>query len=157
MRKEKKMIKVLTGGAYDIVHSGHVKALQRIKQFGDYLIVNINPDYRIKQKKGETRPVLSEAERMYIVLNLKPVDEVVCIKGKTENGTDYVKMVINRTQPDIYVSSSKNKEIQAHCKDLGIIFIHLPDIPGIDKMHSEDIIRKIKKGHFTEKRRTRRK
>lgn len=151
------MIKVLTGGAYDIVHSGHIKAMQRAKQFGDYLIVNINPDYRIRQKKGETRPILSEAERMYIILNLKPVDEVVSIKGDTLNGIDYVKSVIDATKPNVYVSSTNKAEIRKYCEEHGIRFVHIPDIPGIDKMHSEDIIRKIKKGHFTEKRRTRRK
>jgi cytidyltransferase-like protein len=145
-RKEKKMVRVLTGGAYDILHTGHILALQKIKAMGDYLIVNINPDYRIRQKKGETRPILSEKERSYIVLNLKPVDEVICVKGKTENGTEYVKLVLDKVNPNIYVSSTPNKEVKIYCEGKGIRFIVVPDVRGFDDYHSEDIIRKIKKG-----------
>ena len=150
------MIRVLTGGAYDLLHSGHVLALQKIKQLGNWLIVNVNPDYRIQMKKGNGRPILSEKERIYIMLQLKCVDEVCCIKGEPQEGSiGYVCRVLDEIKPDIYASSTNEKAIFDYCRKQGIKFIHIPDIPGFDNVHSEDIIRKIKKIHLQKLNRNR--
>ena len=146
VKEDLKMTRVLTGGAYDLLHSGHVLALQKMKKLGDYLIVNINPDYRIKEKKGEHRPILSEKERLYIMLQLKSVDEVCCIKGEpTQGAYGYVCTVLDTVQPDVYASSTNDKSIVDFCRKRNIKFVHIPDIPGFDNVHSEGIVRKIKK------------
>jgi len=148
------MTRVLTGGAYDLLHSGHILALQRMKKLGDYLIVNVNPDARIKEKKGDSRPILSEKERMYVMLELKCVDEVCCIHSKpNKEGWEYVCKVLGEVLPDIYASSTNDKKVKDYCKSMGIKLIHIPDIPGFDNVHSEGIIRKIKKIQLDKSRR----
>jgi glycerol-3-phosphate cytidylyltransferase-like family protein len=43
--------KVLYGGAFDILHPGHIRALRHAKECGNYLVVCLTPDSRIIKKK----------------------------------------------------------------------------------------------------------
>ena len=140
------MKKVLTGGGFDLIHSAHIYLFQISKSFGDYLVVNVLPDQRMKELKGDSRPILSERERMYIVKNIRRVDEVVCIKQKTNDidKDDYNIQVIDEVNPNVVIMSTYSKRIDEFCKSRNIEFIVVPEIQGIDKVHSTDIINKIK-------------
>ena len=141
------MKRVLIGGGFDIIHSAHIYLFQISKSFGDYLIVNILPDQKIKEIKGDNRPILSEKERMYIVENIRGVDKVVCVKQKIDNMSknDYNSQVIDRIRPDVVIMSTYSKVINNFCKNKNIELIIVPEIQGIDKVHSTDIINKITK------------
>lgn len=76
------MKKVLISGGWDLMHYNHVKTLQMCKEMGDYLIVNVLSDERMKHKKGENRPLIPLEERMGILRELRCVDEVISIPGK---------------------------------------------------------------------------
>lgn len=76
------MKKILISGGWDIMHYNHVLTLQRAKALGDYLVVNVLSDERMKFKKGEGRPLIPLKERMLILAELKSVDEVMSIPGK---------------------------------------------------------------------------
>ena len=56
------------------MHRGHIKLLNYAKSLGDYLVVGIDTDDRIKEKKGNLRPVNNLEERTFILENLKGVD-----------------------------------------------------------------------------------
>jgi len=64
-------------GAFDLFHVGHVDALQKAKELGDFLIVGIWPDAVSRRYKGEHHPVMNLHERVLSVLACKYVDEVV--------------------------------------------------------------------------------
>lgn len=70
------MIKVFVNGTFDIIHPGHLAMLNFAKSQGDYLIVGIDTDERIKRLKGFDRPINSLLERKTLLENLKAVDEV---------------------------------------------------------------------------------
>ena len=70
------MTKVLVNGAFDILHSGHINLLKYAKYMGDYLIVALDTDERIKEAKGNDRPVNNQRIRKMIMETLKPVDEL---------------------------------------------------------------------------------
>lgn len=63
------MKRVLTYGAFDLLHYGHIRLLKRAKSLGDYLIVAISTDEfnAVKGKKAyhnyETRKEMLEAVR----------------------------------------------------------------------------------------------
>jgi len=85
------MKKVLFGGSFDLLHAGHIRAMYKAKEFGDYLIVAVLSDERIKAKQGKREgfadhlaPVIPAKERVEIVEALKPVDQVVCPEGDSE-------------------------------------------------------------------------
>lgn len=141
------MKKVLTGGGFDLIHSAHIYLFQISKSFGDYLVVNILPDQRMKELKGNSRPVLSEKERAYIVKNIRGVDEVVCIHQRIKDidKDDYNIQVISEVSPAVVIMSTYSKGIDDFCKSKNIEFIVVPEIQGIDKVHSTDIINKMTK------------
>ena len=67
-------ISVVSGG-FDPIHSGHISYINAAKKYGDYLIVALNSDEWLKEKKGKA--FMSFEERKSILENLKNVDEVI--------------------------------------------------------------------------------
>ena len=67
---------VLTNGAFDVLHVGHIRALQDARGLGDVLLVAVNDDASVSALKGPGRPVVPAAERAEIVAALECVDFV---------------------------------------------------------------------------------
>ena len=67
---------VTTNGCFDILHVGHIRALQAAKEFGEVLIVGINSDASVRQLKGPERPFYPQEERAEVVAALGCVDYV---------------------------------------------------------------------------------
>jgi len=70
------MKKIIVNGTFDILHSGHLALLTYARSLGDHLVVAIDSDRRIKELKGVSRPVNTQAERQELLSNLRSVDEV---------------------------------------------------------------------------------
>ena len=70
------MKKIFVNGTFDILHIGHLKILQHAKSLGDYLLVAIDTDERVKKLKGNDRPINTEEERMAMLESIRWVDEV---------------------------------------------------------------------------------
>lgn len=103
---------VFTNGVFDILHRGHVEYLNRARSLGDCLVVAVNSDAGVKRIKGESRPVVPEADRAFVVGNLKCVD-YVCIFGE-----DTPYDVIGTLQPDILVKGADWKIEDVVGKDI---------------------------------------
>jgi len=101
--KKKKII--YTYGAFDLLHPGHIKMLERAKSYGDKLVVGIVGDEAIKKLKGEDRPIQTLEDRIRIVDALKCVDEVMIQK-------DYDPVPnMEKVKPDILVKGDDWKHI----------------------------------------------
>jgi D-beta-D-heptose 7-phosphate kinase/D-beta-D-heptose 1-phosphate adenosyltransferase len=70
------MKQIIVNGTFDIVHSGHLALLNYARSLGDYLVVAIDSDRRVKELKGANRPVNTQAERQELLSNLRSVNEV---------------------------------------------------------------------------------
>ena len=69
---------IATSGTFDLFHIGHLKHLENCKELGgDYLVVFISSDERVKQKKGQKRPIIPQKERAEIINSLEIVNFVV--------------------------------------------------------------------------------
>jgi cytidyltransferase-like protein len=66
-------IVVCTGG-FDPLHSGHVKLLQEARQLGDLLVVGLNSDQWLTNKKG--RAFMPWVERCAVLSKIKYVSQV---------------------------------------------------------------------------------
>lgn len=75
---------IIVNGTFDLLHLGHVELLNYAKSLGDYLLVAIDSDRRVKELKGNTRPINNEIERKTLLENLKAVDEVVIFDNDDE-------------------------------------------------------------------------
>ena len=71
------MTRVIVNGTFDILHPGHVALLTYAKSLGDFLIVAIDSDERVKKLKGSDRPINGQEDRKTMLEALKPVDKVV--------------------------------------------------------------------------------
>jgi D-beta-D-heptose 7-phosphate kinase/D-beta-D-heptose 1-phosphate adenosyltransferase len=74
---------VFTNGCFDILHRGHVEYLKLSKKEGDVLVVGLNSDASVRRLKGESRPVVCEEDRAYILAALGIVDFVVIFEEET--------------------------------------------------------------------------
>ena len=101
-------MKIFVNGTFDLLHRGHLELLNYAKSLGDYLCVGIDTDIRVKEKKGDKRPIYNQNERKFFLENLKAVDEVRLFSNDSEL-EDLVKSV----KPDIMVVGSdwKNKSV----------------------------------------------
>lgn len=68
---------VFTNGCFDILHSGHIRYLQKSATHGDILIVGVNDDASIKRLKGEERPINCLEDRLEVLSALEFIDYVI--------------------------------------------------------------------------------
>ena len=101
-------MKIIVNGTFDIVHRGHIEMLNYAKSLGNQLLVAIDTDRRVRELKGNSRPVNSEEDRRFLLLNLKSVDWVWTF----DSDQDLIR-IIDTYKPDIMVKGSdyKNKPI----------------------------------------------
>ena len=98
-------MKVFVNGTFDILHCGHIELLNYAKSLGDYLLVGIDCDERVKEKKGSTRPIHNQQERKFFLENLKAVDAVDVFSNDKE-----LEGMIKSFKPDIMVVGSDWKD-----------------------------------------------
>jgi len=96
---------IMANGTYDVIHTGHIALLNYAKSLGDYLLVALDTDERIRESKGITRPVNNEQIRGVVMENFKAVDEVVFF-----NSDEELIDIIKRYNPDIRVIGSDWKD-----------------------------------------------
>lgn len=87
---------VLVNGAFDILHSGHMKILFRARERALTLVVAMDSDARVA-RKGPGRPIQSFIERA-TTMNYMPVDYLVEI----DSDRDMVDLV-GSLRPDLRV------------------------------------------------------
>ena len=66
---------IIVSGYFNPIHKGHIEYFNNAKSFGDRLIVIVNSDHQ-RALKG-SKEFQKEDERVFIVANIKNVDEVV--------------------------------------------------------------------------------
>ena len=81
----------IVSGGFDPVHVGHIELFERAKSLADDLIVIVNTDEFLTNKKGE--PFMPLKERMTIVQALKPVKLTIKSIDKDQTVCDSVKFV----------------------------------------------------------------
>jgi D-beta-D-heptose 7-phosphate kinase/D-beta-D-heptose 1-phosphate adenosyltransferase len=91
---------VLTNGCYDLLHSGHIRLLERAHSLGDVLILALNTDASVARLKGPSRPLLAEAERARMVAQLEAVDAVTFFDEDTP------RELVAAVLPDVLVKGA---------------------------------------------------
>jgi len=120
------MKKVFVSGCFDLFHSGHVAFLESASKYGE-LYVGIGSDNTISELKNR-KPVYSEAERKYIIENLKFVKS--CLINQGSGKLDFLHE-LEIVKPDIFVVNydGHTNEKETLCRDRNIEYIVLERIP----------------------------
>ena len=75
---------IWTNGCFDILHRGHIELFKYAKSLGSYLVVGIDEDERVKQSKGDSRPINTTNDRKAVLESIKYIDEVVTFSKDSE-------------------------------------------------------------------------
>lgn len=93
---------VLTQGTFDIKHVGHDRYLEKARSQGDFLVVGVDGDTKVRKKKGKHRPVVNQKERVEAICHTRYADLVI-IK---EN--DWEKWGLTKAvRPDILIATKE--------------------------------------------------
>lgn len=113
---------VLTSGTFDLWHEGHARYLEAARQYGDLLIVGVDNDEKVGNRKGEGRPVVAERDRMEILCHSRHVDLVFLKKWD-----DPKWQLIKTVRPDALIATRDTyteeqlEVLKEHCKEVIVL------------------------------------
>ena len=100
--KNKKPVTMAVSGGFDPIHIGHARMFQEAKRLGDKLVVILNNDNWLQNKKGYV--FMPEKERIEIIKAIAGVDNVLLTHHK-KNFTDRsVCAELLELKPDIFAN-----------------------------------------------------
>ncbi len=131
--------KVIATGCYDWCHSGHVRFCEEVSAYGDLYVI-VGHDANIRLLKGPGHPLLSQAERRYVVGAIKYVKQALVSTGEGWLDAD---PEIKRLKPDIYAVNEDGDKggKREYCEQNGIEYLVLKrtPAPGLPKRSSTDL------------------
>ena len=134
-------ISVVSGG-FDPLHSGHISYIKSAKKYGEYLIIALNSDEWLVNKKGKA--FLPYGERKSVLENLKDVDEVISfdddIAGSATNALIKIKDMYPNSEINFCNGGDRGKDNIPEMKVEGVNFIF--SVGGDDKKNSSSWILK---------------
>ncbi|TSA44395.1 hypothetical protein D4R49_00215 [bacterium] len=95
---------VLTQGKYNNKHYGHERYLEKAREFGDFLIVGVDSDDKVRAKKGPDYPLIPHIERVEGLAHTRHVDALFL---KEQNHEHWA--LIRAVRPDVLVVSESTK------------------------------------------------
>lgn len=98
---------VLCHGTFDLMHTGHIRYLQRAKQEGDALLVTVTGDAYVN--KGPGRPVFNEH------LRAENLAALACVDFVAVNHAVSAVQVLHEIRPSIY---AKGSDYRSHGDDV---------------------------------------
>ncbi|MEL0008733.1 MAG: adenylyltransferase/cytidyltransferase family protein [Flammeovirgaceae bacterium] len=104
---------IIVSGYFNPVHKGHIEYFINAKKIADYLIVIVNNDFQRKIK--QSKEFMLEDERIFIVKNLKMVDECYMSIDKDRTVINTIALIHNKFNHkyDLYFGNGgdQNNEI----------------------------------------------
>ena len=110
-------VTVWTNGCFDILHRGHIELFKYAKSLGDYLVVGVDDDERVRASKGESRPINKLEDRMEMLQSIRYIDEVVSFDIDRELET---QILLSGASIIVVGSDYKNKKVigKQYCTEL---------------------------------------
>lgn len=88
---------VATSGGFDPIHPGHISCIIESKKYGDTLVVIVNGDNFLREKKG--KPFQDLETRSLIVSGIAGVDYVIPFEIKNDQT---VVKALEKIKPDVF-------------------------------------------------------
>jgi cytidyltransferase-like protein len=148
---------IWTNGCFDVLHLGHLELLIYSKNYNPELLlfpspvhphntlyVGIDSDERVKQLKGNDRPINNEFSRLTMLKALKVVDDVFIFNSDNE-----LRQLVKLLNIDYMIVGDQYKDkevIGRECAKYGVVFAAYGVIFNRDKERSTTgIAKKINK------------
>ena len=108
---------IWTNGCFDILHRCHVELFKYARALGDYLVVGVDTDDRVKTSKGAARPYNNIKDRVAVLQSIKYIDEVRTFDTDCELDT---QVLLSDAEIMVVGADYKNKNVigSRHVKDI---------------------------------------
>ena len=133
---------VVVSGGFDPIHSGHIAYFNSAKEFGDKLVVALNSDDWLINKKNKA--FMPFQERKAIIENLKMVDDVIAFEDD-ELGSciNALKMLKNKYPNDQIIFCNGGDRNEGNIPEMSVEGIEFQfGVGGHDKKNSSSWILK---------------
>jgi rfaE bifunctional protein nucleotidyltransferase chain/domain len=91
---------VLTNGAFDLLHVGHLRVLAAAAALGDVLVAAVNDDASVRILRGRERPLIPAAERVALVAAVRHVDYALVFPDTT------MDRLLEVLRPDVHAKGT---------------------------------------------------
>ncbi len=123
VRRKTKTRMVAVSGGFDPLHVGHVRMFKEARKLGDALVVILNNDNWLEDKKGFA--FMPQQERKEIIESFPFVDKVMITDHRRSDPDRSVARALVKLKPAIFVNGGDRKGARdipeaATCKKLGI-------------------------------------
>ena len=78
---------IWVNGSFDVLHAGHIELFKYARSVGNRLVVGTDTDERIRELKGNTRPINQQQHRLIMLNAIKYIDQVVTFGSLEEQIT----------------------------------------------------------------------
>lgn len=119
---------VFVTGVFDLYHREHQIFLEKARAAGNYLVVGVETDHRVREIKGPDRPIDPEAKRLQNVIESDVVDEAALLPAAFYRQEHY-QAVMNVLRPHVLAVSShspyqENKRLLAELYGGQLVIVH---------------------------------
>ena len=125
---------VFVSGVFDLLHEEHKVFLRKAKDAGDILVVGVESDLRVKQLKGENRPIWNQERRVAEIEQTKIANFVFVLPEQFSKPKDH-ELLIQQLHPEILAVSAHSpfqKEKQSIVEKFGgklaVVHEHNPEV-----------------------------
>jgi ribose 5-phosphate isomerase B len=129
---------VLANGVFDVLHKGHIELLKFAKTQGSHLVVAIDSDSRVRQLKGENRPINNEEDRKKLLEAIGYVDEVIVF-----NTAEELRELYKNVCPSVIVKGGEWTADEVRQRDQIPQEINVKIYPVVDSYSTTNTLKKI--------------
>lgn len=96
---------VLTQGKFNQLHYGHQRYLEKAREFGDFLVVGVDSDEKVRAKRGPDYPLIPHMERIEGLAHTRHVDAIFLKEVHHPHWA-----LIKAVRPDVLIASLSTKK-----------------------------------------------
>jgi len=129
----------MTSGTFDLLHDFHLRFLKQCSRLCDVLVVGIDSDRLVRERKGPGRPILTEFQREMVMNDIKYVEFVYVLDTLRDYRAVCETMGVRR----VFVNQAfAGRENEIAVGTSGAEVIIVPDVKEYDS--TSRIIERIK-------------
>jgi len=98
---------VFAGGTFDLIHRGHIEYFKKIKKLGNIVVIAISSDKRVRQRKGNKRPIIGEKERLAVIDSFRYIDYSLLAPEPNKKKPVPTMRILEKLKPNIFISIDK--------------------------------------------------